>query len=386
MTHSYWQKTIDLHQHQAPPPTPTPQQLETDVCIIGGGITGVSAAYHLTQAGLNSVILEAREPAMGASGRNAGMMVGGVAEHYAAAIELYGRGLARELWQFTLDNREAMFALAQELGAPIQRSDMIRLANNEADKVAYEKSAHLMAADGLEAEYFPTDPTGRGFLAALRTPNNAVTNPAKLVQAILDASKAQVVSWSSVSNIEAYLDGVRVTSSRATVTAKQAFLATNAYTGQLLPFFTDKIMPCRGQIQLSAPTPIILPEAYLSEQGYFYYRQVPDPERPGFGRWLMGGARNRDPYMENGHTSEETTAVIQAHLEAFTADYFPEFSQLEIEHRWAGTMGFTRDYLPLMGTLPHLPQVSYAVGFSGHGMAMAFKTAEKVLRETGICE
>ena len=220
MTYSYWQKTIDLDKHPMPPAAP-PEHIETEVCIIGGGITGVSAAYHLTQAGRNSVILEAREPAMGASGRNAGMMVGGVAEHYAAAIELYGRVRARELWQFTLDNREAVFALAQKIGAPIQRSDMVRLANNEADVAAYKKSAQLMAEDGLEAQFYAEDPTGRGFLAALRTPNNAVTNPAKLVQAILDASKTQVVSWSPVTQIEPYLDGVRVTRCQSAISARK---------------------------------------------------------------------------------------------------------------------------------------------------------------------
>lgn len=384
MTYSYWQKTIQLDQKQAPPPPENIPTLETDVCIIGGGITGVSAAYHLTQAGLNSILLEAREPAMGASGRNAGMMVGGVAEHYVAAIEFYGRERARELWQFTLDNREAMFALAQALDAPIQRSDMVRLANNEADAEAYRQSAVLMAEDGLEAEFYPEDPTGRGFVAALRTPNNAVTNPAKLVTAMLQASHAQVVSWSPVSKIEAYRGGVRVTSERAIVTAERAFLATNAYSGQLIPFFADKIMSCRGQIQLSAPVPLTIQDACLSEQGFFYYRQVPDAERPGMGRWLMGGGRNRDFAGENGHTDEATTAVIQDTLEAFTAQYFPEFASAPIEHRWAGIMGFTKDYLPLTGTLPDLPQVSYAVGFSGHGMAMAYKTVARVLAETGI--
>jgi gamma-glutamylputrescine oxidase len=386
MSYSYWQKTIELDQQTIPAPASEPlPSLETDVCIIGGGITGASAAYHLHQAGLKSIVLEARAPAMGASGRNAGMLVGGVAEHYVEAIALYGHGRARELWQFTLDNREAVFALAQQLGVPVQRSDMVRLANSEEEVAAYRESAQLMAEDGLEAEFYPEDPTGRGFLAALRTRNNAVTNPAKLVQAMLHASQAELVSWSPVHYIEPYLDGVRVHSARAVVTAKRAFLATNAYSGQLITFFTDKIMPCRGQIQLSASTPILLPDAYLSEHGFFYYRQVPDPERPGWGRWLMGGARNRDFFMENGHTSEETTAVIQTILEQFTAQHFPEFAHLPIEHRWAGTMGFTQDYLPLTGTLPGLPQVSYAVGFSGHGMALAFKTVEKTLHETGIC-
>src|SRR5690348_15997289 len=89
-----------------------------DVLVIGGGIAGVSLLWHLAQRRIGAVLVERDRVASGASGRNAGFLLSGVASSYAEAIESYGRERARELWELTNENHDRMVeaALGQEVG------------------------------------------------------------------------------------------------------------------------------------------------------------------------------------------------------------------------------------------------------------------------------
>ena len=111
-------------------------------------------------------------------------------------------------------------------------------------------------------------------------------------------------------------------------------------------------------------------------QQYEYFRQLPD------GRFLIGGYRDRFIDEEVGY-GDETTPHLQAGLQGWVAERFPEIAKLKVTHRWAGIMGFTADALPLIGRLPDLPNIFFAVGFTGSGMSYgplaARLTAEYVL-------
>jgi gamma-glutamylputrescine oxidase len=328
-TTSFWQQSIGL-------PAPVsdeaePLALETDLCIVGGGVTGSSIAWFAKQTGIDALLLDARQPALGATGRNAGMALCGIAESYASAVQQYGRRIAKELWQLTIDNREMMLGLAAELGVPFQRCGSWLLADcaEEADGLA--ESARLLQTDGFDNHFTPGDPFGRGFLAGLHRPADGVIQPAHF----------------------------------------------NGYSALLHPFFRGKVHPQRGQIQVSEPAPLVFPSAGYSHFGYYYFRQVAEPGQPMLGRWLIGGARHLNFATEAGHTDESVTEKVQADIAAYTAQYFPELADVPISHRWAGTMGFTDDGLPLVGELPDLPGVFYCVGFNGHGMGLGIKVAER---------
>ena len=379
---SFWQEQAGFSAHawsQEPA-----LSLETDLCVIGAGIIGGGAAYLAAERGLDVVVLEARESALGASGRNAGMLLSGIAANYSQAVTMYGREQARSLWALSVENREMMLALAQAFNVPTHRCGSWLLADDAEEATALQASAQLLRADGFEAEYFPSDPLGRGFLAGLYRPSDAVTQPALLTRGLLAASHARVIDYSPVTRIELISPrhraaGLRVVSQRAEVRCRYVFLATNAYAPQLHPFFADKILPCRGQIQVSEPAPMVFTQAGYSHFGYFYFRQIPEADDPRRGRWLMGGARHRHFTAENGHVDEHPTAAVQSDLSAYTARYFPELADVPISHRWAGTMGFTPDGLPLVGMLPDLPGAVYCVGFNGHGMGLGIKVVERAL-------
>ena len=381
MSISFWQHTTQL-PNPVPPAGPV-ADLRTEVCIIGGGIAGASAAYMLHKAGIRSVILEAREPALGATGRNAGMLIAQIGGNYGEAVRMYGRLRARELWQFTVRNREASIHLAEKLGVPVRRCGHWQWAETAEEAAELADAARLMQEDELPVTFYDHDPLGRGFTAALETTEDATIHSAQFVLALIQASQAQVITYSPVTAIEPTPTGrqMRVISGRATVTCKNVFVATNAYTGQLLPQFADQVTPMRGQIYVTEPAPLILERSGSAHYGYYYFQQIPEPSQPGYGRWLMGGARHTHFETENGHYEEEPTAEIQAHLEDFTARHFPELAHVPIAHRWAGTMGFTDTALPLIGQLPEMPRVTYCVGFTGHGMALAIKSVETALMQ-----
>lgn len=381
-TISWWQHTTNI-PHPAEPLPAEPPKVRTEVCIVGAGIAGTSAAYLLRKAGIDTIVVDAAEPAMGATGRNAGFFLTGVGFNYADAIKQYGRERARQLWQLTLDNREAMINIATKIGAPVKRNGSWHLADSHEEAEELAQAAALMAEDGFNHEFVAHDPLGRGFLAALGMPEDGTTHSAQLVLDILKASGTKVLAYAPVQKMEASSSGrgMIVTTPRAIISCKNVFLATNAYSAQLHPFFEGKVQPNRGQIYITAPAPLLIDRACSSQNGYYYFQQIPDPERPGYGRFLMGGARNHSFATENGHYHIETSEVIQIALEAYTGRYFPELKDVPIERRWAGTMGFTKDYLPMIGQLPDLPRVTYCVGFSGHGMVLALKSVEHALMQ-----
>jgi glycine/D-amino acid oxidase-like deaminating enzyme len=164
-----------------------------------------------------------------------------------------------------------------------------------------------------------------------------------------------------------------------TIRAKWVLLAANAWSAQVHPYFVGKVIPMRGQIYVTEPAPLIFDTAGYSHYGYWYFRQIPEPERPGYGRWLVGGGRHLHFDTENDNPSEEPSGPVQADLEAWTARHFPEFAGLNITHCWAGIMGFTPDGLPLVGILPGHDCIAFAVGFNGHGMGLGVLVAKQAL-------
>ena len=161
-----------------------------------------------------------------------------------------------------------------------------------------------------------------------------------------------------------------VRSRQALIRCRQVVLATNAYAGQLHPFFGDYMRSMRNQVLLTEPLPSILDSMGYAEHGYFYFRQLPD------GRVLIGGGRHRFEAQE--YTYENSvTAPLQHLIATWLAEYFPETRAVGVSRRWAGNDGLTLDGLPLVGRLPDEPEVYFAVGFSGHGNSMGLVAAER---------
>ena len=140
--------------------------VELDVAVIGGGITGASIAYWLKDAGLRVGVIERGEIASGASGRNAGFITCGSVEHYSRQVSRHGPELAHTLWQHSQDNLALIRDLIVDQGGvdcDFKQIGTYSLAGTEHEHVELTRSAELMANRGIEvsARYFTTEPYHR---------------------------------------------------------------------------------------------------------------------------------------------------------------------------------------------------------------------------------
>lgn len=363
--------TVSIWQDTAIWPALPHRREEADVCIIGAGVVGSTLATFLTRAGKSVIVLEARDVALGASGRNAGHVHAALKGGYHSAIARVGHAAAREHRELSLRNRAIVKQFLDDYGVWYEQPGSLRLAIDREEARALEASARALAADGYEVEWHANDPTGRGFFGGIVQPGDIATQSYWLVTQIMAHSGAEVIPNCAVRSIAQEGDTVTVRGQRATVRAKQVCLCTNAYSRTLHPYFADKVFPNRGQMLATAPTERLIEMMLGCNWGYEYFRQLPD------GRFIIGGWRDRYAEEEVGYNDHETTPHLQAGLESFIARYYPELRDVPIEHRWSGIMGFTADEIPLVGRLPDLPNVYFAVGFTGSGMGMGPATAER---------
>jgi gamma-glutamylputrescine oxidase len=149
------------------------------------------------------------------------------------------------------------------------------------------------------------------------------------------------------------------------VTARTVVVACDGRTPRLVPELAGIVYPVRGQMLATAPLPdavVALPTH--SDHGFVYARPTPD------GRLAIGGCRSAD--LEAEYTDDQRpTAPVQAALERFVRGRMG-LTDVRIDHRWAGTMGFSADLLPVAGEVPGRPGLHVACGYSGVGNVQGF--------------
>jgi gamma-glutamylputrescine oxidase len=329
-----------------------------DVVVIGGGVTGCSCALVLAKGGLRVRVYEARRVASGASGRNGGFALRGLAISYPAARERFGAEAAAALWRFTERYVERMEELA---GDALRRVGSFRLADEEElDDVRGEFEA--LREDGLAAEWVDELPAALGSLydGAILHPGDGSLQPARWVRRLAARAAeagAEIVEEQRVDSLE-------------DIDADHVVIATDGYTSGLLPQLDDAIQPIRGQVIVTERLDRTLyPRPHYARHGFDYWQQTPE------GRLVLGGRRDKN--LEVECTNEEAvTEPIQVELEAFAAELLGE--EPRIEHRWAGIFGSTEDELPLVGQVPGREGVWVSAGYSGHGNVMGLACGELV--------
>jgi glycine/D-amino acid oxidase-like deaminating enzyme len=345
-----------------------------DVVIVGAGLVGAAVAARLAQRGMSTAILEAQSVAGGASGRSTGIVLTGLPGHYSWAISAYGRQKAREIWALTVEGRERLVETANRLNVPVQHTGSLALAVEESEADVLRESAVLLDEDGFEARFNPRDILERGFRAALRQPDDVTVDAAELTRALLDSSGVAIHEGTEVYDLEAEGGDVRVWAQGRTVLCNAAVLAVNGYAPLISSYFADKVAPTRALVFATDPLEsVVLDVPCCADYGYEACRQLPD-------RRLLLSSWRRPRAMGDQESGEGTGLddVVQAGLARFAEHHFSDI-ELRGADRWSGVIGFTSDGLPLVGTLPHLPQVYFAVGLGGRGLAWAFAVAERLI-------
>ncbi|MFL5953741.1 MAG: NAD(P)/FAD-dependent oxidoreductase [Gaiellaceae bacterium] len=327
-----------------------------EVAVIGGGVTGCSAALTLAEHGVRVRLHEAREIAGGASGRNGGFALRGATLPYDEARAALGRDRARAVMELT---ERAVDRLETLAGDAFRRVGSYRLAYDESELAALRREHDALREDGFAVEWVDelAPPLDELYVGAILHPGDGALHPARWVRRL--AAHAAAAGVDIREHDPVTLDEID---------AGAVVVAGDGFIPRLLPELA--VRSTRGQVLATEPLRARLYDRpHYARGGYDYWQQLPD------GRLVIGG--NRDASFESEETDvEETTDAIQSRLEALVEQlvgYRPS-----VTHRWAGIWGTTPDLMPLVGQVRE--NVWVAGGYSGHGNALGLACGDLVAR------
>ncbi|AIV45375.1 FAD binding domain protein [Burkholderia pseudomallei TSV 25] len=363
---SYYAATVnDTTRHP-----PLEGTIDADVCVIGAGLTGISAALNLAERGHSVAVLEASKVGWAASGRNGGQLIGGFAcgidafEPYLNADEI------RLVWDMGLET----LAIAKEriakhaidcafvpgyLSAANKPRDVdaLRRSRDEAARRFGYTRLRYVERDAL-AQYVQSS----RYLGGLFDPDSGHLHPLNYTLGLARAavaSGARIHEDSAVTRIASEAGGHVVSTARGAVRARFVVLACNAFLGALAPALSRKIMPVGTYVIATEPLGEARARALMPAQAAIcdshfaldYFRPTPDA------RLLWGG--------KVSYSTLEPRKLADA-MRRDMLKTFPQLADVTIEHAWGGFVDITMNRAPHFGRLT--PTVYFAQGFSGHGV------------------
>ena len=361
------------------PRPPLAGDVAVEACVIGAGVAGLACARRLAGHGVDTVVIERGTVAGGASGRNGGFLITGLAPFHNDAVELYGRDYARSVYACTLDVQEKMYALAAELGVgdAVRRVGLLRVSASE------EEAGHLRRhVDALRADGFPGELVEREQLPpALRryahngclTHHDCALQPAHWIRALArDAERAGVRIYEGTP-VEAPVsapDEGRVAARAGSIRAKHVIVAADGALPALVPFYDGRVRTRRLHMVATEPLPQrVVDRLVYARWGYEYFQQLPD------GRILAGGFGDVDGADSYTHRTDGSPAIWERIERYLREDIGVE---APTTHRWTGTVGYSEDRRPFVGPAPGRPGLYVAGGYSGTGNVPGFLAGEEV--------
>jgi glycine/D-amino acid oxidase-like deaminating enzyme len=363
-TPSLWWDVLPEGEGLAPSP-PLTRDVTARTCIVGGGIAGSSLALALARRGDDVVLVDREFPGWGATGRNAGFLLAD-SDCVAMAAAHVGEDAALRLRDAGLATR----AFVRTLPAPVVWTGSVRLAEDAGEARWFDETARA-GLDGVRTvplESVPERGTGDVYRAALLDEGDGMTNSLGVLRALIaEASRrgARRFDGTAATSLAESRGAVVVETAHGRVRAERVLVATNSEARFLLGADVAPIRPVRAQALAAFvdPMPKWTRPVYATRGGD-YWRPV------GKDRVLLGGLRRLDKPSE-ATRSMDATPGLQAPLARMLRRLVGRGPRIEITHRWAGTMGFTKDGLPRVGAVPGRPRVHVLAGCNGHGMGWA---------------
>ncbi len=353
--------------------SPLDGSCRADVCIIGGGYTGLSAALHLARRGYEVVLLEARRPGWGASRRNGGQLGSGQRKDQITLTEMVGEATARRFWELAEASKAtargliADYAIDCDLKPGIAHPDhKPSYAAETRDYVDYLRTRY----DYDQIEYLERDEMAAlvgsdGYFGGSLDMGAGHLHPLNYALGLAAAAQAEGARLYRDTPVEAYREGSPnlVQTPLGNVEAENIVLACNGYLGKLESRLAGKIMPInnfmvaterlsKAQLQVINPRDVAIADSRFVIN---YYRLSADK------RLLFGGGEN---YRRN-FPSDIAAFVSKPMLQVY-----PQLADTRIDYAWGGTLAVTLNRMPHFGRLGN-NRIYFAQGYSGHGVAMA---------------
>lgn len=359
----------------APATPPLAQPAETDVAIVGAGYAGLSTALNLAQKGIHAVVLEAREPGWGGSGRNGGQVIPGVKYDPDELEAKFGRQAGAALADFMGRTADNVFRLIDQhrMEVPRVRNGWIQGAHSQTGLTAASSRAAQWQRRGVDAKLLSkaeiADHLGNdAYLGGWLDPRGGAIQPlsyARELCRVAQAAGAIVHGETPVDKIERDGAGWKLTTKNGpAVKARKVVVCTNGYTKGLMPDIARTVIaPNSFQIattQLSDNLcKSILPHGQVTSDTrklLLYFRL--DHQ----GRLLVGG---RGPFREP--TGDQDWAQLERVINRF----YPQLQGTPLEYRWCGRVAITRDFLPHL----HEPEPGLIVNVGCQGRGVGLETS-----------
>jgi glycine/D-amino acid oxidase-like deaminating enzyme len=379
--HNYWLTTAEF-----PRPESRPLPSAVDVAVIGAGFTGLSAAHTLAMRGAKAAVLERETIGWGASSRNGGMVLTGMKLGVNRLISMYGRELTRRMYAASLETIDCVEKIIREeaIDCDFSRCGHVEVACKQKHFDDYARQAEVIGREfNHELRVVPKAELGDEigsdiYFGGMVDEVSAGLNPARYVAGLGRAAiraGADIFEKTPVESLKRESrqgdSGWKVATSRGDLWAREVFVGTSGYTGKTTPSLQRKIIPIGSFIV----TTEVLPESlahglsprdrmiYDSKNYLYYYRLTPDR------RMLFGGRAAFFP--ENYRTIRRSAEILRRGM----IDVYPQLRDTKIDYVWGGTLDFAFDIMPHAG---QIDGIYYALGYAGHGVAMATYQGQKM--------
>lgn len=356
-----------------PPFAPLTGGARADVCVVGGGYTGLSAALHLAQAGMDVILLEAHRVGFGASGRNGGQLGSGQRLDIAALERMAGREGARRLWDMAEEAKRLTRDLAARSGVTVhdgvahafRNPAELDHARHEADHLARHYDYHRIETFAPDAfhEILPSAAYRGGELDHGAGHLNPLALALGMARQATDAG-ATIHELSHVEGVDFAPNATGTSTVRTEnghVTCDHVVLAANGYLGNLVPKVAARVMPINNFIAATAPlgprkAEVLTRNIAVHDTKFVVnYWRIDDE-----GRLVFGGGEN---------VSYRFPRDIGAKVRKPLAQIYPSLADIPFTHCWGGTLAITMNRMPCF--MRPAPNALSASGFSGHGVALA---------------
>ncbi|WP_020558025.1 NAD(P)/FAD-dependent oxidoreductase [Thiofilum flexile] len=364
---SYYQASSNPFQHRPP----LQEQLQADVAIIGGGISGCSAALHLAQRGYKVVQIEARQFGFGASGRSGGQLIFGLACSNDTIKQQLGKEAAQAIFAMSLEALDLTRQLIQahQIQCDLQSGVAIAALKNRhvRDLKAYQQELteeygydHLQWIEGVE---LPSYIQSKRYQALLLDSRSGHLHPLNYTLGLADAAQRHgVLQFENTPALSITPHSkIKIATPEGAITADSVLLGTNAYIEHLGEPLQSYIMPVGTYILATEPLDSELAQSLLPQHNAIFDSQfVVDYFRlSADNRLLFGGgvSYSRLPPRDLAATMRQRMLTV-----------FPQLAKVKTEFCWGGYVAITQNRAPHFGRLA--PNIYFTQGYSGHGMAL----------------
>jgi gamma-glutamylputrescine oxidase len=343
-----------------------------DIAIVGGGLAGLSAAIELAQRGHSVRVLEARQVGFGASGRNGGQAIHGLACDIGEIEQQLGADEARRVFDMSVEALDLIHSRCRQFGIDADWQDgFLGVAVNDrkarellagAEHLATRYAYPMVVATGAQVRQWIDSPR---YVAAVHDTKSGHLHPLKYTLGLARAAAQLGVRIHEDTSVSGLEPGQRTAllTRKGRVTARQVLLAGNVYLQGIAPQLESRIMPVGTYIVASEPVgdatarQLIPSLSAVCDNNFVldYFRFAADSSL------LYGG---RVSY------STATPMNLAASMRRRMVETFPALAGVRISHAWGGFVDISMNRAPDFGRLPQAPNIYYLQGFSGHGLAL----------------